>query len=361
MEEITKQDQWDIVLDPIEQEPGEQYSSLLRTLATNWGRDLLLPESLWDAVYEAAQRPVIIKIGDTGQPDHKDLLGALIPGKNYSSDASLADGNGHSTHVGGIISAEGFGLLDPIVKKGLAKVKYCKVLTNSGSGSFSWMATMIAEEDAENQKIIDDGGAVVINFSLGGGTTPIQSIEDALAASVAKGVVYCVAAGNSSGAVQYPGLSVYTKAVSSIDRDLSLSYYSSRGPEVDYTAPGNGILSTYKGNTYATLSGTSMATPFVTSLVAIAMSVWPKLTSEDLPAYFEQIAEDLGESGKDNLFGYGLVFVQSILDTPPYEEEPDPDPTPDPEPPKKSKLWMWIGIGAGAAIAVGVIIWLILR
>ena len=309
----------DIVLDPIEQIPTDRLGLFEVAAATNWGEQLLLPDSLWQRLRDRATGKVVIKVGDTGEAQHVDLQRGLMTGTNYTTDTDRYDGNGHSTHVGGIIAGSGFGLADPLFDKGLARIKFCKVLSNGGSGSFSWVANMIKAEDAENRDLIAAGTAVVANFSLGGGTTSVAEVEAALQASTALGVVYCVAAGNTGGPVNYPGNSRYVTGVSSLDQTLTISSFSSRGPEVEQTAPGRNILSTYKGNTYATLSGTSMATPFQTALTAIAMSVYPtKLRNQsDVDAYFQKISADIGTPGKDDLYGWGLIYVKAILDTDP--------------------------------------------
>lgn len=323
---LKTNDGWDIVLDPIEIIPIARYS-IAPLDNNNWGNKLLLPPDVWTELRSRATGRVVIKIGDTGEAQHTDLKRGLLTGANYTTDSERYDGHGHSTHVGGIIGANGFGLADPLFDKGLAQIKFCKVLSNSGSGSFTWIANMITAEDADNRQLIANGTRVVVNFSLGGGTAKVDAIETALQGSTALGVVYCIAAGNSGGPVNYPGNSIYATGVSSLDENLLISSFSSRGPEVEQTAPGRGIFSTYLNNGYATLSGTSMATPFMTALTAIAMSVYPdKLTNQaTVDAYFKKISTDLGTPGKDDLYGWGLAYVRAILDRSPDDTTP---PTP---------------------------------
>lgn len=315
---IKENSDWDIVIDPIESVPTKRFA-IMPDADGNWGNQLLLPPDVWAELRSRATGKVVIKIGDTGEAQHDDLKRGLLPGANYTTDADRFDGHGHSTHVGGIVGANGFGLADPLFDKGLAEIKFCKVLNNSGSGAFNWISNMISTEDEDNKQLIAAGKHVVVNFSLGGGTSKQAIVETALQNSVKLGVVYCVAAGNTGGPVEYPGNSSYVTGVSSLDQNLTISSFSSRGAEVEQTAPGRSIFSTYKGNTYATLSGTSMATPFQTALTAIAMSVYPNQLNNqsEVDAYFQKISKDLGTPGKDNLYGWGLVYVRAILDTPP--------------------------------------------
>ena len=95
--------------------------------------------------------------------------------------------------------------------------------------------------------------------------------------------------------------------------------------------PGRNINSTFRGGTYAVLSGTSMATPFAAAAGAIALSKWgmAKLPNQAaLTAYLTKIATDIPPAGRDDATGYGVVFVQKILDTAPTGGTPPPPPPP---------------------------------
>jgi hypothetical protein len=161
-------------------------------------------------------------------------------------------------------------------------------------------------------------------------------LKSSLQVGVGKGTHFVFAAGNSGREVNYPGNSPFAITASSLDQNMKISSFSSRGPEVDHANPGGQIRSTYK-NGYADLSGTSMASPFLASIVAIAQGLY----GDQLPtpghtkAYLKMIATDLGDKGKDDLYGYGVHFVQHILANPPSgtpEPEPEPGPSPEPEP-----------------------------
>jgi subtilisin family serine protease len=199
---------------------------------------------------------------DTGiDPNHPDLnvdasrgFSAFTKGK----DAGTNDGNGHGTHVSGTVAAidNSFGTVG--VAAG-ATVIPVKVLDSRGSGSYSgviagvdWVGTWGISGD-------------VANMSLGGGVS--AALDNAvIAASNNKGVKFSLAAGNSGANANYSsparanGANIYT--ISAFDsNDVFASFSNYGNPPIDYSAPGVNIYSTYKGGSYATLSGTSMAAP----------------------------------------------------------------------------------------------------
>lgn len=336
-------DGWDIVLDPIETVPEKTISNkrMSSMIASNWGRDLLLTADLRSRIFNECKYPVVVKVGDTGDPNHDYLRDGHLPPANYTSDSDASDGNGHSTHVIGIIAAKELGLAEVLVSKGLLQFKACKVLSNSGSGSFQWVADMFNKEFSNDSTLLKSGTFVVYNMSLGGGTTKQGAVEAAMKKSTGQGVSIAVANGNTGGAgVQYPGNSEYVIATASLDQSpLQRSSYSTYGPETMVAMPGRAINSTYKGNTFALLSGTSMATPFTTAAIAIARSKWgSKIKSVDhLRAYLAKCATDITPVGRDEFTGYGIEYIKNILDTDPDSIGNVPPPPPPPVNPDSLK------------------------
>ena len=221
-----------------------------------------------------------IAIIDTGiQGNHPDLY--VVGGYNCTSrnTGKWSDGNGHGTHVAGTAAAKDNGNGVVGVAPG-ARLWAVRVLNNKGSGFLSWVICGI-DWVTKNAGTID-----VANMSLGGEFVS-TALNDALAKSVAAGVTYAVAAGNSNkdaasfSPANHPDVLAVSALADSDGRCGSLGSVTSYGPDdtratfsnfgsvVDIAAPGVSILSTYKGSSYAKLSGTSMASPHVAGSAAL--------------------------------------------------------------------------------------------
>lgn len=225
---------------------------------------------------------------------------------------SYNDDDGHGTHVAGIIGAANntIGVVGVGPKIDLYAVK---VLDRNGSG---YLSDVIEGLDWAVQNKIQ-----VVNMSLGTSSN-VQSFYDAVKRVRAAGIVQVVAAGNSGGSVIYPAAYSEVIAVSATGNTDTIASWSSRGPEVDLAAPGVNIYSTYKGQTYQTLSGTSMAAPHVAGAAALVLTrpigtydldsdgIWDP---QEVQNKLEATAEDLGLIGKDNLYGSGLVDAEKAV------------------------------------------------
>lgn len=343
-EEVLKdRNEWDIVLDPIESVPTDVTTGTRATAVTNWGEQLLLPNDLRERVKAECTFPVVVKIFDTGGKwTHPDLQTGQLPGEVYTGETAPEDGNGHSTHVWGIIGGKDFGLAWELVEKGIVKGKPIKVLRNSGGGSFSWIINAQKSNYSEDQDYKADGVAVIYSGSLGGGSNIVSSLDEEMKKAIdAGGRYFFYAAGNNGSYVEYPGKSQYTNAVAALTQSLKKASFSSPGPEVDYAKPGVSIYSTWLDGKYASLSGTSMATPFQSAAAAIALSKWgmEKLPNHyALRTYLADVASYLSAiDSRNNNTGWGITYITAILDTEPGEvpdepTPPDPDPEPEPEP-----------------------------
>ena len=239
---------------------------------------------------------VDIAIIDTGlDSDHPDLHiaggtdcsgGSPLRGK--CTDGTYEDGNGHGTHVGGTAAA----LDDGVGVVGMApgaRLHGVKVLSDSGSGYTSWIIAGIDWVTAHNTD--GDGGndIEVANMSLGCECSSAAQ-DEAIANSVAKGVTYAVAAGNSAkdsatfSPANHPDV-ITVSALSDSDgeaggaggsptcrtgeADDTLASFSNFGPSVEIAAPGVCILSTWIGGGTHTISGTSMASPHAAGAAAL--------------------------------------------------------------------------------------------
>ena len=253
---------------------------------------------------------VKVCVVDTGiDKDHPDLQANIVGGRNFVAKGATVDptkwddDNGHGTHVAGTIAAVD-NTIGVVGVAPSASLLAAKVLNRQGSG---YLSDIIAGLDYCVQN-----GAKVVSMSLGT-SSDVQAMHDAVDATYAQGVLLVAAAGNDyGGAVSYPAAYDSVIAVSATDSNNNLASFSNVGPQVELAAPGVSVLSTYKDGSYATLSGTSMATPHVSGVAALAWEANPLLSNAEVRALLQSTADDLGAVGKDNWFGYGLVDAELL-------------------------------------------------
>jgi len=276
-----------------------------------WGVDRIDAEKVWGIT---TGDPIKVAIVDTGidvkHPDLIDNLKGGVSAVGYTS--SYNDDNGHGTHVAGIAAAidNEIGVIGVGPKIDLYAVK---VLNRRGSGYLS--------DVIEGLDWAVANGMQVVNMSLGTGSN-IQSFHDAVIAAKNAGVVVIAAAGNSGGSVIYPAAYSEAIAVSATDQNNVIASWSSRGLEINLAAPGVSIYSTYKGTGYATFSGTSMAAPHVAGSAALVLNTPvggydinqnEKWDPDEVQKKLQDRAVDLGNTGFDNLYGWGLVNAYSAV------------------------------------------------
>ncbi len=237
------------------------------------------------------KKSAIVAVLDTGvDSKHEDLT------TNYQSLSATGDrdGNGHGTHVAGIVGAttnNRLGIASMAARDGIIKVAGIKVLSDGGFGS---QAKII-----QGMLTAADLGADVISMSLGGPSSDKKqnAYTQAVEYCNAKGAIVVVAAGNASvNAKTYaPANTPGVLTVSAINSGLKKTSFTNEVQDIQFAlaAPGENILSTYPKNQYRSFKGTSMATPFVSSLVGILKSIDPTL---DTPTIFEL----LSSTGKDS-------------------------------------------------------------
>lgn len=293
----------------------------------------------------ASQNRVIVAVVDTGcDVGHPDLAARLEPGYNATAEnatcslsplpASATESNvldlvGHGTHVTGIVAAAGGNGMGVAGVAWNARVLPVKVLGLTGGSTFDVVKGMYY---AAGYQASDGARVRIVNMSLGqaGMYHPPVAEEEAVDYLYSHGIVTVVAAGNDAGLLTAPANTSRCVAVSSISSSMGyefLSGFSNYGWRLDVTAPGGAIWSTIPrhesmiGGTnpsepYAMISGTSMAAPYVSGVAALIVA---RYASESIPATqtaefaakviarLQQSADDLGEPGRDALYGYGRV------------------------------------------------------
>ena len=266
-----------------------------------WGNTAIRSAAARTEVSTRALAGVVVAVLDTGVSPHRELAAALLPGRNFTpapgGSADSTDRNGHGTHVAGTVAADAGSVVEGIAVG--AKVLPVKVLDDSGSGDSSWI----------NRGILwaADQGADVINMSLGGqygSTVYDRAIEYARS----KGASVIAAAGNANTSATFmPAAAPGVIGVAATDQNRGKASFSNYGSYVDVAAPGVAITSTYPGNRFAGMSGTSMAAPHVAGVVALMEAAAPSITPDQVQRALTSSATDLGVPGRDDHFGSGQV------------------------------------------------------
>ncbi len=268
-----------------------------------------------------------------------DIVDATDPNNPPVATTDPSD-SGHGTHVAGILSAtQGNDLGVAGGAPGITLVPV-RVLGVSGAGSYADVAAgLLWAAD------VAKGNASVITMSLGGSTTSsvvtqaIADIENPANSNYTHPVI-TVAAGNSScTAPSFPAsLATTTPQMLSVsalckvgttgscpsatpwsaDLPYKLATYSSRawsgtGTPNGISAPGTDIVSTFPGGGYGSLSGTSMATPFVAAAAALVRQDCPADSAAQVVSRLENSARDLGRPGADTLYGFGKLDAAAAV------------------------------------------------
>lgn len=270
-----------------------------------------LNANIWRNPYEVAGNGV----DDDGNGYVDDIYG-INAETNAATPGNPIDQNGHGTHVAGTIGAVGNNGSGVAGVNWNIKMIAARFLDATGSGS---TAGAIRAIDYITRLKTQQGIKVVLsNNSWGGGgySSPLLS---AITAARNAGILFVAAAGNESNnndaLPSYPASYNVDNIISvaSIESDGTLSGFSNYGAtSVDLGAPGGGILSTYLGNGYAWMSGTSMATPHVSGAIALLSSFRPSLSAQQLSALTLSSVAALSSLAGISVTG-GLLNVNSML------------------------------------------------
>lgn len=269
----------------------------------DWGLKAVGAEVAWQ---KTKGKGVKVAVLDTGiDPDHPDLAQNVkeyvdFTGSNYGAE----DVQGHGTHCAGIIGGtdNGIGMIGIAPEVDLYAAK---VLGDNGSGNF--------ESIIRGLQWAIDRNVDVISMSLGTASRPPEQVHQLIKQATERGIILVAATGNENSEVCWPAMYDEVIAVSAVDQQLQHARFSNYGIKNEISAPGVDIVSTYKGGTYARLSGTSMATPMVAGAVALVIARHKELffdvkpTAENLHKIVDKMVKDLGEVGRDVLYGEGMI------------------------------------------------------
>ncbi|MFE2944590.1 S8 family peptidase [Streptomyces sp. NPDC059255] len=245
-----------------------------QTNPPSWGLDRIdqasLPLNSSYTYPDTAGEGATVYVIDTGvRITHQDFGGRASYGYDaVDNDNTAQDGNGHGTHVAANAAGTAYG----VAKK--ARIVAVRVLNNAGSGT---TAQVVAGIDWVTR---NHSGPSVANVSLGGGAD--AALDTAVQNSIASGVTYAIAAGNSNANAQNYSPARVPEAITvgaTTSSDARASY-SNYGARVDLFAPGSSITSAWNSSDTATssISGTSMATPHVAGAAAVYLAGHPAAT-----------------------------------------------------------------------------------
>lgn len=280
--------------------------------AQQWALNRVQFEQAWTVTRGAG---VVVGVVDSGVDGslpalrHRVLPGHTFQGAGFVDRAGQTDLAGHGTHVAGIVAADGSA---GSVEGGApgARVLPVSVLDENGDGWSSDVANGIVWAV--------DHGARVLNLSFGT-SSPSVAVRTAVAYAQDKGAVVVAAAGNSGpdGPYEYPVAYPGVIGVGAVDPGDKVAPFSTTGPVVDLSAPGESVLSTVPKKLdktgVARLSGTSMASPYVAAAAALVRAANPSLSVAQVSDRLTSTAEDLGAPGRDDAYGAGLVDPAAAL------------------------------------------------
>ena len=282
-----------------------------------WGMTKIDAQDAWGI--STGSKSVVVAVIDTGVDyTHPDLAANIWTNPNAGEDGFVGDvhgynfvantgdcmdDNGHGTHVSGTIAAVGNNGLGVAGVNWSTSIMALKFLNSQGQGYLSDAVRAI--NYATMERTTYGVNVRVMNASWGGGSFS-TAMQSAIQAAGDAGILFVAAAGNSASnndvTPQYPANYRLPNVISvaASDQNDNLAYFSCYGATtVDIAAPGVSIYSTLPGNRYGALSGTSMATPQVSGVAALAWAVDPNASVADVRNAILQGADPLASlSGK---------------------------------------------------------------
>ncbi|MCB0878896.1 MAG: S8 family serine peptidase [Thermoleophilia bacterium] len=308
-----------------------------------WNVDRVNAPKVWAQGYDGTG--VTVGVVDTGIDVNHPALKSVYRGTkadgtfddNYNffdavnGKTGAYDDNKHGTHVSGTIAGHATeGHAATGVAPG-AKLIGSKILSGSGSGTLQGVMKglewMLAPTDSNGQNADPSKAPDIISNSWGTSNGKLASFRDLMKSFLAAGIEPVFAAGNSgprASSVGAPGSYPEVISVAATDSDDKVASFSSRGPspiksddgsdkKPDISAPGHRITSSLPGGGYGSLSGTSMATPAVSGVVALLLSKYKDLTHDEVVKALQTSARDIDTPGYDYNSGYGLIDAEAAL------------------------------------------------
>eukprot|EP00571_Detonula_confervacea_P016891 CAMPEP_0172302312 /NCGR_PEP_ID=MMETSP1058-20130122/4033_1 /TAXON_ID=83371 /ORGANISM="Detonula confervacea, Strain CCMP 353" /LENGTH=822 /DNA_ID=CAMNT_0013012737 /DNA_START=87 /DNA_END=2555 /DNA_ORIENTATION=- len=300
----------------------QQNSTVLtdeRTLmeSQQYGIALTQAASVWALVKSKPNKysnnnPIKVCIVDTGYDGgHVDLPKSGITMTETDYGDPMTDGDGHGTHCAGVIGALGNnnrGIVGVNPDPTKFSFHISKALNDDGMGKASSVLKGIEG--------CIKAGSKIISMSIGGGPKS-QIFGDIYEDAYDQGVLVFAAAGNV-GKLQddYPASYPHVVSVGAVDKDSIRASFSNWNSQLELMAPGVDIVSTYPGNSYHRLSGTSMATPYVAGVAALVWGYFPRCSNQQIRNVLALSAKSMvaSASGCNRRTGFGMVHAKDAFD-----------------------------------------------
>ena len=277
-----------------------------------WGLPKISAPAGWEVTTGSSS--IKIAIIDTGiDGTHPDLSGKVTAGYDYVNHVAItansdSDDYGHGTAISGVAAAITNNAVGVAGVSWGAQLMPVKVLDHTGTGTIGDLASGIIYSA--------DNSAKVINMSLGA-SVDSQTVRNAVNyAHDSRNVVLVAASGNDDSAISYPARYANVVAVGATNSNDSRWYGSNHGPELDLVAPGSSVYTTTDGGSYGSLTGTSLATPFVSGAASLVLSINPSATNSRIESDLRNGTDKvsgMGSSNFTNYFGYGRLSLQKIF------------------------------------------------
>jgi len=274
--------------------------------ASQWFHKTIGSASAWDVT--VGSRSVIAAVCDTGvQSTHPDLSANLrLPGFNSVDNSTNTEPvMAHGTSVAGCIGAVGNNAVG--VSGVNWSVSILPVRISNRSDGWAYYSDM-----AEGIRWAADAGARVANLSYDAGAS--STVDYAAQYLRDKGGLLFIAAGNSGldTSATSPN-SPYSLVVGATTSSDTLAGYSNYGTSIDLVAPGSSIYTTTAGGSYASVSGTSFASPIAAGVAALVFAANPSLTASQAEDAILSTCADLGAAGVDNVYSHGRVNAAAAV------------------------------------------------
>ncbi|MBQ1251786.1 MAG: S8 family serine peptidase [Firmicutes bacterium] len=294
-------------------------------LSSQWNLDTVNIRNCWK-YYTTGSSDVRICVIDSGfYYDHPDAQKNFLPGKDYTSslNPTISDATSHGTSVAGLIGAT--------TNNSIGIAGLMKDVTVYNLRTFYWddeAKTKVTTADLVAQAIVDSVDvydADIINMSLLFGESS-DVLEAACDYAEENGVLIFAAAGNNASEgspLQYPATYDSVIGVGAVDANKKAANFSARNRSVYCCAPGVNITTLqnpfnpehedlklyYRHDA----GGTSLATPHVAALAAMALSYDPEMTSAEFRTLLKASCTDLGDAGYDITYGHGLINFEKMM------------------------------------------------